>query len=149
MTAMWPDIVLPREFWFFMTLAVLIAAWPFWGVRVSTFFDRLEQRRRDAELQALYDRMNPNSHFRQTVDAINEETPAVEAFAKASGADDPRAIWNNQIFATREEADAARWRHVLVAARDFYMDIDRMYGRSVRGRGGEKIGSNAEDDGKR
>jgi len=146
---MWPDIVLPPEFWFFMTLAVLLAAWPFWWVRVNAFFARLEQRRRDAELQALYDRSNPNAHFRQTVDAINEETPAVEAFAKAAGTSDPRAIWNDQVFASREEADAARWRYVLITARDFYRDIDRMYGRSVRGRRGEKIGSNAEDDGNR
>lgn len=146
---MWPDIVLPPEFWFFMTLAVLIAAWPFWGPRVNGFFMRLDERRREAELQALYDRSNPNAHFRQTVDAINEEIPAVETFAKAEGARDPRAIWKDQIFATREEADAARWRHVLITARDFYKDLDRMYGRSVRGQRGEKIGSSAEDDGNR
>jgi hypothetical protein len=146
---MWPDLVLPPEFWFFMSLAVALAAWPFWGPRVAAFFERMEQRRRDAELQAFYDRMNPHAHFRQTVDAINEETPAVEGFAKAAGANDPRAIWNNNIFATREEADAARWRHILMRARDFYIDIDRMYGRSVRGRRGEKIGSSGEDEGKR
>jgi len=149
MTAMWPDIVLPEGFWFYMSLAVVVAAWPLWGPRVDAFFARMEQRRRDAELQALYDRSNPNAHFRQTVDAINEETPAVEAFAKAEGVSDPRAIWKDQIFATREEADAARWRHVLITARDFYMDVDRMYGRSVRGRRGEKIGSPADDEGKR
>ncbi|MBI1210345.1 MAG: hypothetical protein GC190_02685 [Alphaproteobacteria bacterium] len=146
---MLPEIALPEGFWFLVGLAALLATWPFWGPRVNSFFQRLEQRRRDAELQAFYDRMNPNAHFRQTVDAINEETSAVQGFATAAGASDPRAIWENQIFATREEADAARWRHVLIKAREFYIDIDRMHGRSVRGRRGEKIGSDADDQGKR
>src|SRR5215475_12647612 len=99
----WPDLVLPEEFWFFVSLALALSSWPLWGPRVKAFFDRLDQRRRDAELQLFYDRMNPNAHFRQTVDAINEDTPAVEAFAKAAGARDERAIWNQQIYATRAE----------------------------------------------
>ena len=146
---MFSNIVLPDGAWFFLSLAVLLTAWPVWWPRVNAFFQRMEQRRRDAELQAFYDRMNPNAHFRQTVDALNEETPAVEGFAKVAGASDPRAIWDNRVYATREEADAARWRHVLMKARDFYIDIDRMQGRSVRGRRGAKIGSGAEDEGKR
>ena len=83
---MWPDIVLPPEFWFFMTLAVLLAFWPLWGARVSAFFGRLEERRRDAELQAMYDRSNPNAHFRQTVDAINV------SFSETGKADVPATI---------------------------------------------------------
>jgi hypothetical protein len=151
---MWPDLALPDEFWFFMSLAVLLAAWPIYGPRIAKFFDRLEQRRRDAELQHFYDRMNPQAHFRQTLDAINDETAPVEAFAKAAGTSDVRAIWDDRIYATREEADAARWRHVLIRARDFYKDVDRMYGRSVRGRGprgqsGEAIGSGEDDAGTR
>ena len=146
---MWPDVVLPDGFWFFIGLGALLIGWRIWGWRVVAFFDRLEQRRRDAELQAFYDRMNPHAHFRQTVDAINEQTAAVEPFAKADGTTDPRAIWDEQIFATRAEADAARWRHVLIRARDFYIDIDRMYGRHVRGRRGAKIGASNEDDAKR
>jgi hypothetical protein len=139
---MWPDVVLPEGFWFFVFLAALLLLWRFWG---AAFFDRLEQRRRDAELQAFYDRMNPNAHFRQTIDAINEETAPVEALAKAPDAKDPRAVWGNEIYSTRADADAARWRHVLMRARDFYGDIDRMYGRSVRGPRGETIGASDED----
>ena len=146
---MLPDIVLPEGFWFFFSVAFLLASGPFWATRVNAFFRRLDERRRDAELQAFYDRMNPQAHFRQTVDAFNEQTPAVEAFAKAADAVDPRAVWDRRIFGTREEADAARWRHVLTKARDFYTDLDRLDGRSVRGRRGEKIGSAADDEGKR
>ena len=139
---MWPDIVLPDGFWFFIGIAALLLVWRYWG---AAFFERINQRRRDAELQAFYDRMNPNAHFRQTIDAINDETAPVEAFATLPGSGDLRAVWRGQIFATREDADAARWRHVLMQARDFYKDIDRMYGRSVRGQRGDKIG--AGDDG--
>jgi hypothetical protein len=146
---MFTDFVMPEGFWFFVSMALLISSWPFWGPRISGFFHRLDEKRRDAELQAYYDRMNPNAHFRQTVDAFNEETPAVEPFAKARGADDPRAIWKDQIFPTREAADAARWRHVLTKARDFYTHLDRLQGHSVRGRRGQKIGSSADDEGNR
>src|SRR5512143_2160289 len=118
------DIVLPEGFWFFISAALLLASWPFWGPRIDGFFRRLDERRRDAELQAFYDRMNPHAHFRHSVEAFNEQTPAVEPFAKAAGASDPRAIWNDRVFATREEADAARWRHVLTKARDFYLELD-------------------------
>ena len=146
---MWPDLVLPEGFWFFISLALLLAAWPIWGPRTASFFERLEQRRRDAELQHFYDRMNPHAHFRHTLDAINEETAPVEAFAKAADMDDVRAIWSDRVFATHEDADAARWRHVLMRARDFYKDIDRMHGRSVHGRRGESIGANDDDGAKR
>ncbi len=146
---MWSDVILPDGFWFFVGLGTLLIAWRIWGWRVVALFDRIEQRRRDAELQAFYDRGNPHAHFRQTVDAINEETAPVEAFAKAEGASDPRAVWSDRVFATRAEADAARWRHVLIRARDFYMDLDRMFGRHVRGRHGDKIGANGEDEAKR
>ena len=145
MAPMWPEVILPDGFWFFIGLGALLIVWRIWGGRVVALFDRMEQRRRDAELQAYYDRMNPHAHFRQTVDAINEETAPVETFAKAEGANDPRAVWSDRIFATRAEADAARWRHVLIRAREFYTDLDRMYGRHIRGRRGEKIGAGGDD----
>ena len=116
-------------FWYFIALAIAMIAWRIWGERVTAALRRFDQRRHDAELQALYDRTNPNSHFRQSVEQLNDDTPPVEP-TRANG----QAAWNGTIFASREEADAARWRHVLSQARDFYQDLDRSYGNRISGR---------------
>jgi hypothetical protein len=131
---MLPEIPFLPHFWLFVALILAMIAWRIWGGRVVDAFRRMEQRRRDAELQAYFDRMNPQAHFRQTVDQIGETTPAVEPFAKAQGASDPRAVWNGDIYASRADADAARWRHIIMQARDFYLDLDRSYGNRVRAR---------------
>ncbi len=131
---MLPQIPFIEDFWYFVALILAMLAWRIWGHHVVDFFRRAEQRRRDAELQAYFDRMNPHAHFRQTVDHISEGTPAIEPFATAEGAHDPRAVWDGKIFASLAEAEAARWRHVIIQARDFYMDLDRTYGNRVRAR---------------
>ena len=131
---MFPEVPFLPNFWLFVALILAMIAWRVWGARVVESFRRMEQRRRDAELQAYFDRMNPQAHFRQTVDQIGEATPAIEPFAKAEGAHDPRAIWAGNIFASHADAEAARWRHIVMQARDFYLDLDRTYGNRVRAR---------------
>jgi hypothetical protein len=63
--------------------------------------------------------MNPHAHFRQSVDQISERTAAVEPQK------DGTAIWNGQTYATSEDAETARWRHVMTEARSFYQAVDR------------------------
>ena len=131
---MLPSVPFIDDFWYFIALILAMLAWRIWGHHVTEMVQRVGQRRRDAELQAYFDRMNPQAHFRQTVDHISETTSAIEPFAKAKGASDPRAIWNGKIFASQADAEAARWRHVIMQARDFYMDLDRTYGNRVKAR---------------
>jgi len=133
----------PPGFWYFIALALAMIAWRIWGKRIVIAVQRFDQRRRDADLQAYFDRMNPNAHFRQTVDQISEATPPIEPFAKAEGATDLRTVWNGEIYGSREDAEAARWRHVIIQARNFYMDLDRTYGNRVRARASR----NTLDDG--
>jgi hypothetical protein len=129
---MLPQIPFIPDFWYFVALILAMIAWRAWGERVIAAFRRMEQRRRDADLQAYFDRMNPQAHFRQTVDHISEGVPAIEPFATVKGVADPRAVWDGKIFASQSDAEAARWRHVITQARDFYMDLDRTYGNRVR-----------------
>jgi hypothetical protein len=117
-----PDIAVANGFWYFVALIVAMIAWRIWGDRVMRALQRFEQRRRDADLQAYYDRMNPNAHFRQSVDQISEQTPAVQG-----------TTWNGEIYETRADAEAARWRHIITQARAFYIDLDRTYGNKIRG----------------
>lgn len=116
-----PEAAIFNGFWYFVALIVAMIAWRIWGERVMRALRRFEQRRRDADLQAYFDRMNPNAHFRQSVDQIGEQTPPVEG-----------TRWNGEVYETREDAEAARWRHIIMQARAFYIDLDRSYGNRIK-----------------
>ncbi len=131
---MLPDIPFFEGFWYFVALLLGLIGWRIWGERVQRALQRFDQRRRDADLQTYYDRMNPNAHFRQTVDQISDATPPVEPLAGATNTHDDRTMWNGEIYETREAAEAARWRHVLTEARSFYIDLDRAYRNRIRNR---------------
>lgn len=115
---------------FFELIALMLAmiTWRLWGWRVTKALQDFEQRRRNADLQSMYDRSNPTSHFRQSVDQINDDTPAVVPSSQG------RFTWNGDTFDTREDADQARWLHVLHEARIFYQDLDRSFGNRISGR---------------
>lgn len=117
-----PESAVFNGFWYFVALIAAMVTWRIWGERVLRALRRFEQRRRDADLQTYFDRMNPNAHFRQSVDQIGEQTPAVEG-----------TTWNGEIYETREDAEAARWRHIITEARSFYIDLDRTYGNRIKG----------------
>ncbi|MEQ1753575.1 MAG: hypothetical protein ABL973_05525 [Micropepsaceae bacterium] len=119
-----------QGFWEFIILALVMIGWRLWGQRVRRALVAFDQKRRDADLQLLYDRANPNSHFRQSVDQINEDTTPVGAATSGGG----KYTWNGETFGSREEAEAARWRDVLREARDFYKDLDRSFGNRISGR---------------
>ncbi len=119
--------MIPRELWIFVAVLIGMVAWRIWGDRVVRAVRAHDQRRRDADLQAYVDRMNPNAHFRQSVDQINDATAPIEPQKNGT------AIWNGQTYASRDEAEAARWRHVITQARDFYQDLDRNLGHKIRG----------------
>jgi hypothetical protein len=129
-----PDIVVYNGFWYFVLLIVAMIAWRIWGHRVVRAVQDFEQRRRDADLQAYYDRMNPNAHFRQSVDQIGEQTPAIDG-----------TRWNGDVYETREDAEAARWRHIITQARAFYIDLDRTYGNKIKGpNAASRVGDNQQ-----
>ncbi len=129
------------EYWHILLLAAAMVSWRLWGHHVSTTLRKMDQRKRSAELQAMYDRANPNSHFRQSVEQINEDTPPV----LPNAADPGTFTWSGMSFQSRTEAEAARWLHVLSEARDFYRDLDRELGNRI----GRNRNSDTIDGGRR
>jgi hypothetical protein len=123
---MFPDMPL-QGFWYFILLAAAMIAWRIWGDRVRHAFAEMDRKRKAAELQSLYDRSNPNSHFRLSVEQINEDTPPVLPVP----GEEPEFSWDGHMFSSREEAEAARWQHVLTEARGFYQDLDRSFGNRI------------------
>jgi hypothetical protein len=118
------------EYWHIIALGLAMIAWRVWGNRITGFVRRMDQQRARTELQAMYDRSNPNSHFRQSVEQINEDTPSVVPHPTDPGV----CTWAGQSYASREDAEAARWHHVLNEARSFYRDLDRQFGNRIAGR---------------
>ena len=94
-----PDVPL-EGFWYFILLAAAMIGWRIWGDRVRHAFAETDRKRKAAELQSLYDRANPNSHFRLSVEQINEDTPPVLPLA----GEDPGFSWDGRLFSSREEA---------------------------------------------
>ena len=129
---MLPDPPFPG-FWEFIALMLAMIAWRLWGWRVRKALQDFEQQRRDADLQLMYDRSNPTSHFRQSVDQINEDTPAVMSPTPGT------YTWNGQTYDARQEADQARWLHVPREARSFYQDLDRSFGNRISGKRSHSI----------
>lgn len=128
-------------FWYFVGLALAMFAWRIWGTRIREAIERRDQHRRDSELQSLYDRANPHSHFRHSVEQINQDTAPVQP-GQSGG-----YVWGDMHFASREEAEASRWRHVLRDAREFYQDLDRTFGNRISGRrSADTINGNPADE---
>lgn len=121
-----PEVPL-EGFWYFMLLAAAMIAWRIWGDRVRHAFAEMDRRKKAAELQSMYDRANPNSHFRMSVEQINEDTPPVLPLPDEQSG----FSWDGRLFSSREEAEAARWQHVLSEARGFYQDLDRTFGSRI------------------
>jgi hypothetical protein len=91
-----PDVPL-QGFWYFILLAAAMIAWRIWGDRVRHAFAEMERKRKAAELQSMYDRSNPNSHFRLSVEQINEDTPPVLPIQ----GEEPGFSWDGQAFFIR------------------------------------------------
>jgi hypothetical protein len=98
--------------------------------RVIGVFKRFEARnaaRRAEEVRALMDRY---AHYRQTVQFAQEQ---VEEVAKVMVADErtgepvSRYLFLGAYYADRKEAEAARHAAVIEKAREFYVDLDRIY----------------------
>jgi len=119
------------EYWHILALGAAMIAWRIWGHHVTSFMRHMDQKRAHADLQAMYDRANPNSHFRHSVEQINEDTPGVLPDPDKPGS----FLWAGTRYVSREAAEAARWHHVLSEARSFYKDLDRQLGNRITGRG--------------
>ncbi|HYM17083.1 MAG TPA: hypothetical protein VEU06_00845 [Micropepsaceae bacterium] len=98
--------------------------------RIFAVFRRFEARnaaRRMEEFRALTDR---DHHYRQTI-AIAEEQ--VEPVSKITARDErtgqpvPRYVFLGETYADLKEAEAARYREVISKAREFYIDLDRVF----------------------
>ncbi len=90
-------------------------------------FEANNAARRAEEARALFDRY---AHYRQTVQLAEEQVEEVTKLRAAdarTGEPVERYVFLGVSYATRREADTARHAAVVEKAREFYIDLDRMY----------------------
>ena len=90
-------------------------------------FDARNTRRRAEEARALMDRY---AHYRQTVEFAEEQIEPITIFTTSdsrTGEPVTRYVFLGEHYATRKEAEAVRHSAVIEKAREFYIDLDRMY----------------------
>jgi hypothetical protein len=90
-------------------------------------FDARNAARRAEEARALFDRY---AHYRQTIELAEEQVEEVARFRipdPKTGEPVERYVVLGVQYATRREAEAARHTAIIEKAREFYMELDRMY----------------------
>src|SRR6266850_5700844 len=119
--------------WNLVSLAlILVAAALFYRFRESILmplrrFEANNAARRGEEARALFDRY---AHYRQTVQLAEEQVEEVTKLRAAdarSGEPVERYVFLGVSYGTRREAEAARHAAIVEKAREFYIDLDRMY----------------------
>jgi len=90
-------------------------------------FEANNAARRAEEARALFDRY---AHYRQTVQLAEEQVEEVSKLKVAdprTGEPLDRYVFLGVTYGTRREAETARHEVVIEKAREFYIDLDRMY----------------------
>jgi hypothetical protein len=90
-------------------------------------FDDRNVARRAEEARALFDGY---AHYRQTMELAEEQVEEVQKFRTTdarTGEPIERFVFLGVQYATRREAEAARHESIIEKAREFYMELDKMY----------------------
>lgn len=98
---------------------------PIW--RALRRFDAQNTERRMREYRSAFDQY---AHYRQTVDLVEEQVEDVSAVSvpdQRTGEPVIRYLFLGTWYATRREAEEARRAVVIEKARDFYIDLDRVF----------------------
>ena len=90
-------------------------------------FDAKNAERRMQEFRSAFDQF---SHYRQTLDLVEEQVEDVSVVSvpdQRTGEPVTRYVFLGTWYATRKEAEEARHAVVIEKAREFYVDLDRVF----------------------
>ncbi|MGF1455867.1 MAG: hypothetical protein ACFB6R_10880 [Alphaproteobacteria bacterium] len=95
--------------------------------RIGAWFDHQEARQQARLARIANLRRHPHGHMALTIDHIASQTPPVDRiWVPRDGGRPPvpRFVWDGTAYETRDDAEDARTRSILEAARAFYVDLD-------------------------
>lgn len=93
-------------------------------------FRRFEARNAERRRQELQSAMDQYAHYRQTIQLVEEQVEPVSAITvsdERTGQAVTRYVFLGTTYATRKDAEAARFAAVIAKAREFYIDLDRIF----------------------
>ncbi len=112
----------------FITAAFLVAVILLYRFRgpILGALARFDMRNRERRRDEIRDRHDPLAHYRHTARVAAEQVEEVGAFEttdERTGLPVTRFTFAGEVFASREEAEAARQESILQKARGFYREL--------------------------
>ncbi|HEX3666632.1 MAG TPA: hypothetical protein VHU23_15510 [Rhizomicrobium sp.] len=86
-------------------------------------FDARNVARKSAEIR---DRQDRNAHYKHTIELAEEQVDVITETSvtdSRTGAPVSHFAFAGEIFATREDAEAARQHAIIIKAREFYVEL--------------------------
>jgi hypothetical protein len=87
---------------------------------------RFDQRNIERLHQEMLDKRDMLAHYRHTASVAEEqveEVGEIEAIDERLGTPVNRYVFEGELFATRDEAEAARQRSIIAKAREYYKEL--------------------------
>ena len=91
---------------------------------------RFEARNAERRMQEFHSAMDQYAHYRQTIQLIEEHIEPVSPVPvhdERTGEPVTRYLFLGSLYATRKDAEGARYAIIIEKARDFYVDLDRVF----------------------
>ena len=91
---------------------------------------RFEAKNAERRMQEFQSALDQYAHYRQTIQLIEEQIEQVSSVTvsdERTGQPVTRFTFLGDLYATRKEAEAARYAAVIEKAREFYIDLDRVF----------------------
>lgn len=99
-------------------------------VRILGVFRRFEARNAARRMEEFQSRFDRNAHYRQTVALAEEQVePVMRITVKDERTGHPvtRYVFQGETYGDLKEAESVRYGIVISKARDFYIDLDRVF----------------------
>jgi hypothetical protein len=88
---------------------------------------RFDARNAQRQADEFWSRFDPKAHYRQTLALAEEQVEEIATVKQADGKTGlvfPHYLFNGEIFANREDVEAARQAKIIETARVFYQELD-------------------------
>jgi hypothetical protein len=112
--------------WSVLILAVIGVLIYRYNRQVLAALRRFDQNNIERIHQEMTDRNDMLAHFRHTANVAGEqveEVGEIDAIDERLGTPVKRYVFEGELFATRDGAEAARQRSIIAKARDYYKEL--------------------------
>jgi hypothetical protein len=127
-----------ESYWSIVILAVLGFLIYRYNRQVIAALRSFDRRNVERIQQEVIDKRDALAHFRHTASVAEEqveEVGEIDAIDERLGTPVKRYVFEGELFATRDEAEAARQRSIIAKARAYYQELPA----ALAGRGKDRL----------